>query len=342
MNILAASFRGIQFHVEEAAESVDWHYQTSEYITNHPPSTVRYSRAPNEFLICGVLLGHGALLTRDLLTVACDNPKPGKLIHPLYGIKDVICVSRCMQTFGTSINAFRFTLQFREAEDRDKKSYISSLINKAAEIRANLDALAMKFVAAMAVILESAYLVDQAAQMLVLIDGFMRSNNGLGVIPAAIGSSVDKGEGLIESAKSLIRSPRDLFHNVLRSVDSKTKITPESLLYTSLSEHKEISFLRDTLTVILLERAERGANGKLPHTFALPISLFLESVGNNPLFDDDTLFAYVWEKSLEIEPLHTQALVHGDRPSLVAAYEDTRSLDSAEEMAHAARQPFKV
>ncbi len=86
MKLLSASFRGVQFHVDEATESVEWRYQVSEFITEHKPTTTRFSRSPQEFSIDGYLLGTGALLTRDLLVMACDDAEPGKLIHPLFGM----------------------------------------------------------------------------------------------------------------------------------------------------------------------------------------------------------------------------------------------------------------
>jgi hypothetical protein len=48
MKLLSASFRGVQFHEDEATESVEWRYQVSEFITEHKPTTTRFSRAADE------------------------------------------------------------------------------------------------------------------------------------------------------------------------------------------------------------------------------------------------------------------------------------------------------
>ena len=124
--LLLASYKGIQFHTEQVSDDVTWNHQTSEYITGEAANTVRYSKAARSFPVSGFLLGKDATLTKDFLIAATDGKESGKLIHPLFGIKNAVCVSRRINTLGVS--AYQFQMEFKEVVESTGKGLLESRV----------------------------------------------------------------------------------------------------------------------------------------------------------------------------------------------------------------------
>lgn len=356
MSLLPASFRGVPFHVDAASESVEWRYQTSEFVTGQKPTTARFAKAPQEFTVDGYLLGKAALLTRDMLALACEDPEPGKLIHPLFGLKDVICVARRVETFGISNNAFRFSLSFREAQVKT-----SNLLDKAGKevekAHAEINRLALAFVGYTGMILQSVHMIDRTAQLITKVDAFITSQSGLGIFPEIPGAGRERAEAVFEAAKGALQAPEVLFEALKKSVGSldgdPQQSTSAGAVAADISraailqedgaptEGKDSStgYVADTVTVLAVSTvADR--QDTLPYTFKEPIDDYLSRAGNSPGYDDDEVFAYMWERSLAVDPEPTKP-TRLDRPSLVAAFE-AGDLDIAEGLANAAEQPFDV
>jgi prophage DNA circulation protein len=86
-----ASWRGVPFFVSEASGEVGRRYEFHEYPQRDQPWAEDLGRAQRKWSITGYVLGEGYMGTRDRLLAACEQPGPGKLVHPYLGELRVVC-----------------------------------------------------------------------------------------------------------------------------------------------------------------------------------------------------------------------------------------------------------
>jgi hypothetical protein len=335
MSVLQASFRAIPFHVESATLEQQWHYQTSEFITDHDPITVRYRKAPQELIIDGIVLGRTALITRDLLAHACDRNDPGILIHPLFGMRSVICVARSFETLGQASNAFRFSLRMIDMPGAvGAVGAVAVAISVIERAHNAVLGLGVWFTAAMAPVVASLYALQRAAEVLVKLDGLVRLYSPHTLLRTVTGSV----HTAIDAATDLLRTPAQLF-SVLASA-AKMLVRDPKAAWTiienmaPLPAEEEHAPLINTLPFLLI--AHLSAEGPLPGEFKAPLTALLK------VTTDPHLYAFLWDQQLALSPVPPVHRTGALAPSLVAAYQRYGDLTKAEELAHDARQPFAV
>lgn len=87
-----ASFRGVQFKIEDIESGFGRAHAVHEYPLVDKPSTEDLGRNADEFTVQGYLIGADYDVDRDRLIKACrDTPGPGRLVHPYQGEKNVVC-----------------------------------------------------------------------------------------------------------------------------------------------------------------------------------------------------------------------------------------------------------
>lgn len=334
--LLAASYKGIQFHIEEARDEISWNHQTNEYITGEDASTVRFSAAARSFQVSGFLLGRDANLTKDLLVGATDSKEPGNLIHPLYGIKNVVCVSRKFTTLGVS--AFRFQMDFKEAADTGDKGILDDVASELDRVNAAIIQNGLKFYSYMGKILEASYLLNEAAKTLEKLDSFVESANGLAIIPRSLGSILGSADRVV----ALIKKPQRLYQMMVNSSASIVQKGSVSRFASTLSEGGLKGFITANFTGLLLAEVSKNEGPLDMDVYASLIDNFMNANApdeGKPISKD--LFPLVWsvQQRLVKMPLPRKRDL---KPSLVTAYEEYGDLTKERELANEAGQPFRV
>jgi prophage DNA circulation protein len=114
----AASWRGVPFYIAESASEYGRRYEHHEYPQRDQPWAEDLGRAQRKWAVTGYVLGAGYMGTRDRLIAACEQPGPGKLIHPYLGELHVVCDQfRCRERDEEG-GICRFELAFAEPGTR--------------------------------------------------------------------------------------------------------------------------------------------------------------------------------------------------------------------------------
>ena len=88
-----ASFRGVEFHVDEHDVTGGRRVQNHEYPNRDENYAEDLGRVTPTFSFTAFLIGAKYKEQLDALIDACNKPGTGKLVHPGYGTKNVICTN---------------------------------------------------------------------------------------------------------------------------------------------------------------------------------------------------------------------------------------------------------
>lgn len=92
-NLMPASFRGAEFHVETGSKAGGRRIVNHEFPKRDIPYAEDMGRKSRKFPIVGYLIGDDFAQQRDALVRACEQGKPGMLQHPTMGMQLVVCDS---------------------------------------------------------------------------------------------------------------------------------------------------------------------------------------------------------------------------------------------------------
>ncbi len=110
-----ASFRGVQFQVEDDEVTLGRRVQVHEYPNRDKPYTEDLGRATRLFTINAYLVGNDFFEARDRLIVAIDTPGPGTLVHPYYG-EIAVCISGEIRVSHSGRNGRMYCINFNIVE----------------------------------------------------------------------------------------------------------------------------------------------------------------------------------------------------------------------------------
>ena len=88
-----ASFRGVEFHIDEHDVTGGRRVQNHEYPNRDENYAEDLGRVTPTFSFTAFLIGAKYKEQLDALIDACNKPGTGKLVHPGYGTKNVICTN---------------------------------------------------------------------------------------------------------------------------------------------------------------------------------------------------------------------------------------------------------
>ena len=331
--LLTASYKGIQFHVEEARDEITWNHQTNEYITGQDARTTRFSKAARSFLVSGFLLGRDANLIKDFLTAATDEDAPGKLIHPLYGMKNVVCISRKYTTLGVS--AYQFEMEFKEAQEQEEKGFLDEAADRIEHINAAITDAGLTFFKHMQKVLAANHLLDEAVKTIEKIDSFIESANGLSIIPRTVGSLA----GSADKTRKMVRRPKILYSSLVSSSASIVRTGGVAKLAEGMRDSGLGGLVAATFAGLVLAEAAKEEGPFDEETYAPFLDQyfdFADKGGPEIGFFAEALWVKV-NCAKRPEPKK-----HDNKPSLVAAYEQYGDLGKERELARGAKQPFGV
>ncbi len=246
---MKAYLNGIPFHVLDPMESSEWEVKVTEFVTKHPPIIRRMNKGPNRFCISALIVGKMAILTKDILIKTLDKEEPAKLIHPLFGIRQVVCCHYNVQGFSNSLNAYIIEMEFFEKED--SLGLLSGLTKMVSETSNVIESLAISFYSQMQILQELRFNADKFGNLVFQIKGFLTSPSGVGTVSDSL-LSISLSESQSRLAKELMSQAgkgviNDSVFSYLwqRSLEkTKTKETRRQKTYPSLvasyMEHKDL------------------------------------------------------------------------------------------------------
>ena len=88
------NLRGVPFHTTESDTGVGRRNEVHEYPLRDLPYADDLGRRAREFQVNGYVVGENYLQERDALIEALEAYGPGELIHPKYGMLNVVVVGR--------------------------------------------------------------------------------------------------------------------------------------------------------------------------------------------------------------------------------------------------------
>lgn len=110
-----ASFRNIRFGVTDSDGSFGRRVASHVFPKRDEPYSEDMGRKAREFRIDAFIVGDDYIRQRDRLIAACEAAGPGRLVHPYYGNRDVVCTGCDVRESSTEGGMARFILSFREA-----------------------------------------------------------------------------------------------------------------------------------------------------------------------------------------------------------------------------------
>lgn len=110
-----ASFRKVRFHLTNSETTGGRRTANHIFPKRDEPYTEDLGRKAKEFQIDAFVLGDDYLRDRDKLIKACEASGPGKLVHPYYGTKNVVCTGLETVENANEGGCARMKLTFREA-----------------------------------------------------------------------------------------------------------------------------------------------------------------------------------------------------------------------------------
>lgn len=112
---LPASFRGVNFKVENVDLDAGRRVATHEYPYKNAPYSEDLGRKKREWAIEAYVLGADYEASRDKLLAAIETEGPGVLVHPYYGTLSVICTGCKLRESKTELGICYFSLSFIES-----------------------------------------------------------------------------------------------------------------------------------------------------------------------------------------------------------------------------------
>jgi prophage DNA circulation protein len=110
-----ASFRKIRFNLTDTNQTFGRRTVTHEFPNRDTPYEEDLGRKQRQFTIEAFIVGLDYLRQKDRLIKACETEGPGRLVHPFYGNRDVVCTSIQVREGVAEGGVARFTMSFREA-----------------------------------------------------------------------------------------------------------------------------------------------------------------------------------------------------------------------------------
>ncbi len=107
-----ASFRGVEFFIAGHSRPIGRNVQIDEYLNEDEVGTEDTGAVPKTFSLDALVIGPDYDRRRDALVKACDDPRPGTLVHPYFGELQVRCQPGTQSETKAAGGMARFQLNF--------------------------------------------------------------------------------------------------------------------------------------------------------------------------------------------------------------------------------------
>ena len=323
---MMAYLNGVPVVVTDPQEYGEWEVEAYKFVTDHRPTAKRLAEVPVRYVLTGLLVGPTSLVQKEILKKAM-RAETVTVLHPLWGIKTCTCTKYSFKPYSyNGTNAYNLEMEFLESPKMEAYPLqkMTDVVSQMSDILTNLGA---KFYAFLQPLLIAEHNIRRVGDLLVALDGFFTSPQGI-VAPVF---------SLRDNVTFLLQTPKKIFEYIADRVSALTPKEVERglLRLESMHTEPELLFVKDTVTVLAvcaLPELTSATHGILLN--------FLDRQDSRGVCDTK-IFSHLWERSLEKPQVVARPVAHG-KPSLVASYETSGKLDLELELAHAAKQPFKV
>ena len=132
-NLVAASFRGVEFEVNESENKAGGRrIALHEYPGRDDPFAEDMGEITKTFSIEGFIVGDDYLDRGERLIDACNMPGPGELVHPYRGSRNVVCNEIVESVRTREGRIARYTMTFTQAGENQ---YPTAAANTADTVR---------------------------------------------------------------------------------------------------------------------------------------------------------------------------------------------------------------
>ncbi|WP_197488238.1 DNA circularization protein [Bordetella ansorpii] len=244
---VGASFRGVPFRTTDSDTGVGRRNELHEYPLRDVPFADDLGRRARQFQITGYVLGEDYLQQRDALIAALEAYGPGELIHPRYGMLNVVVIGQVsIRESSAEGGVARFSITFAEAGENtfpQEASSTQGLVHDAA------DGLGLVSIDRLA------SLLDVSGAAVLATDVIGRVTSALDALQRMVSLN-----GLVEAAGDIVRG--------ISSISSRVSAlirTPETLALQMQSLYQQLNLaLRRPKSALADLRAEFGANDPAP------------------------------------------------------------------------------
>lgn len=246
---VGASFRGVPFRTTESDTGVGRRNEVHEYPMRDLPYADDLGRRAREFQVNGYVLGENYLQERDALIEALEAYGPGELIHPKYGMLNVVVLGRVsIRESHTEGGIARFAITFAEAGENTFPQAASSTQDGVHDAADELGTASVD---------RFSSLIDVSGAAALVSDLVGRVTSSLDALQRMVGLN-----GLVDLAGDVVRgvsSISDRLSTLIR--------TPETLALQLQSLYQQLGLaIKRPKSAIADLRAEYGANDPAPWT----------------------------------------------------------------------------
>lgn len=189
---LPASFRSVPFFVDDDSTPVGRRIQLHEYPQRDKPLVEDLGAKTRTVKMSAFVIGDDCLFQRDNLLHALDQPGPGRLVHPWFGIMEVTPGEGCEVSHDRRAGGMvRFQLEFIEAGD---KGYPVGVQDEALQLEEESESLLDSAIARYKTIMAAVNKARMASTVL---------QNGIAGVQMAIQQEMAQVMGLVSSVEGL-------------------------------------------------------------------------------------------------------------------------------------------
>jgi prophage DNA circulation protein len=217
--LVPASFRGVPFQISSSAGDFGRRSVQHEYPLRDEPYSEDLGRKKQEFQIEAFVIGEDYMDQRNKLIKACEGKSGrGRLEHPYYGTKFVVCTGCKVSETTEEGRMARISLSFVEA---GKKKFPSGISNFLSQLGISGDGLISSalgnFSQVFNVLDYPNFVLDEADEV---VNGLADSLLGIGGIGDDLSGFSQNVQGLLDDFSTLAQTPATLGQSIIDSITS--------------------------------------------------------------------------------------------------------------------------
>ncbi len=228
----SGSFRGAPFLIEHHATEVGRRIALHQYPLRDTPWAEDLGRRARQFRVECFVLGPEYMAARDALIAALEAPGAGTLVHPYFGMRQVVVAQAASVSESTEEGGVcRFTIPFAEAGTQtypapsvDTASALGSAASGTTKILANSFANTFS-VSALPPWVSAATMSEQSS----LIDSLRALARRITTVPAQLLGFLNQAATLSGALSQLITAPADLANSIIALVSGLQHIAAQPL-----------------------------------------------------------------------------------------------------------------
>ncbi|MCB9228638.1 MAG: DNA circularization N-terminal domain-containing protein [Deltaproteobacteria bacterium] len=231
-----ATFKGIRFELMRHED--EFRRKIIRHALPHSSEALYENNGTEEdgFVIQGFLCGPDASFSADLLRKKLREDRSGTLVHPLLGLRHVLCRAYSTGEDFTAAGRISLKLEFTEIP-----AEAESLLIKATEsLRKGQDwiesSVIRPFTDSLELIRMPSFVLASAVQTVTNLHDFLRSENGAGVFASEATEGLKQVQRLREEAFTLLSTPAELAKSMIRAVTGLASVSSSFAIFSRMKQ----------------------------------------------------------------------------------------------------------